>query len=214
MPPLGFFAGLCVAFDAALMPLIQTRPRFPDMHNPAYEAAHDKWVCTIADAVGTVRYIPRTLLLYRQHGANICGVSRQDLDHHRHQSFRAGALNYQAGAALALQYGDVFERLAAAPEGARWRARLERAALRYRHTQRYLLARAVLYRAPDWSSRLAAFARLVFSGDYRFNPTRPPYFALAKDTWAVLRPSLMHRARTEGEPENGKRDAAPLEHKS
>lgn len=186
MPPLGYFAGLCVAFDASLMPLIASRPRFPDAHDHTYEAAHDKWVSSVADAVGTVRYIRRPLTLYRQHEANTCGTTPQQLDYRVRHAWSTGAAAYEDAASLASGYSETFARLAASPEGKPWRARLERAARRYGRTQRYLLRRAALYRAQSLPSRIAALAALALTGAYRFNPIRPPLHAFAKDFFFML----------------------------
>ncbi|WP_322042740.1 glycosyltransferase [Paraburkholderia sp. J67] len=208
LPPFGYFAGLCTAFDAALLPLMLMRPRFPDAHDHAYEAAHDKWVCSIADAVGAVRYIRESLILYRQHGANTCGVAQHDLEHRWKQSVATGAASYQANADLASQYGATFERLANTPACAPWKAQLERAAVRYRRTHAYLLARARLYSVHGFGSRLALFASLCLRGSYRFNPIRPAHHALLKDLYLVLA-QVRDRRVSSSEPE-----AASLQRKS
>lgn len=208
LPPFGYFAGLCTAFDAALLPLMLMRPRFPDAHDHAYEAAHDKWVCTIADTVGAVRLIRQSLILYRQHGANTCGVAQHDLAHRWKQSVATSASSYQSSAELASRYSETFERLAKAPECAQWKTRLERAAVRYRRTQAYLLARAELYSVRGLWSKLAVFAGLCVRGSYRFNPIRPAYHALLKDLYLVLVYACGRRAKT------SKPEVASLKHKS
>lgn len=187
LPPLGFFAGLCIAFDAALLPLL-AHSRFPDAHNNRFEAAHDKWVSTIADAVGTVRYIRKSLTLYRQHEVNTCGAAPRTLKNRWNLVTTAGASTYHDNAALAQRYSEVFHELAASSPDARWRERLEKAARRYERTRDFLLARAALYRATSLPARLYLFARLSVLGQYRFNPMRPPLQAFAKDLCAAWRP--------------------------
>ena len=208
-PPLGYYPGLCITFDATLMPLLLMKPRFPDAHNVRHPAGHDKWTSSVADAVGTVRYAGKALLLYRQHGANTCGASDNSMGHQLKQSSTTGALSYRSGAALAAQYSETFERLAATEAGARWQERLRNAASRYQRTRRYLLARAALYEAGNMPLRLAAFAKLSLTWSYRFNPLRRPLHAFAKDLYFVL--SHPFGNRTNGPREH---DTAPLEHKS
>ncbi|RFU47905.1 glycosyltransferase [Paraburkholderia sp. DHOC27] len=213
-PPLGYFPGLCITFDAALLPLLLSKPRFPDAHNLRYPAGHDKWTSSVADAVGTVRYARKTLLLYRQHGANTCGASDDSMGHQWRQSSATGASSYRAGAALAAQYSETFERLAASEAGARWQERLYKAANRYQRTRRYLLARAALYEAGNLPARLALFAKLSLTGSYRFNPLRQPLHAFAKDLYFVVSHPF---GRRNDDPTAGSsidRDTAPLEHKS
>ncbi|WP_205974823.1 glycosyltransferase family 2 protein [Paraburkholderia sp. Tr-20389] len=187
LPPFGFFSGLCITFDAALLPLLTQSPRFPDAYDQRYEAAHDRWVSAIADAVGGVRFIARPLVLYRQHGNNACGASPTGgvgiaLD----LVAAAGSSVYTTGAALAQDYSETLQRLAASPEGERWKTRLEAGARRYRATHDYLLARAAFYETTRFPAKLGAWLAMSARWSYRFNPVRPSLFAFGKDFLAVF----------------------------
>jgi hypothetical protein len=48
---------------------------------------HDEWIALIAAAAGTLRFVPESLIRYRQHGANQIGARRWDLAE-RYRSLR------------------------------------------------------------------------------------------------------------------------------
>jgi hypothetical protein len=186
LPPMGYFSGLCITFNAALLGLLLQHPRFPDANNPAYEAAHDRWVSTIADTVGRVCFISKPLVLYRQHGANACGATTGSLGMAIGRSGAPGSSTYQQAAMLAQNYSDCFEMLAASAAGTPWQARLQAGAQRYRATRDYLAARSVLYGTSEFSGRMWAWAKMCLKWSYRFNPVRAPLLAVAKDLRTVL----------------------------
>ena len=187
LPPMGYFSGLCITFNASLLGLLLQHPRFPDGNSPNYEAAHDRWVSTIADAVGCVRFINKPLVLYRQHGANACGATTTgSLGVAIGRSSATGSSMYRQAAAFAQDYSECFERLASSPAGLPWRARLLDSAQRYRATRDYLADRAALYGASDFPARLWAWVKMCSTWSYRFNPVRTPLLAVAKDLHTVL----------------------------
>jgi glycosyltransferase involved in cell wall biosynthesis len=186
LPPMGFFPGMSITFKATLVELLMQRPRFFDINNERCEAAHDKWVSSVADAVGVVKYLDETLVSYRQHGANTCGASTGSYIDGWVETIAARGSDYRSAAMLAEQYSECFHTLATSPAGERWKESLEATALRYRATHNYLLARAALYSADRFPSRLRAFASMSIRWSYRFNPIRPPIFAFMKDVFTVL----------------------------
>jgi glycosyltransferase involved in cell wall biosynthesis len=212
LPPFGFFSGLCMTFDSALLPLILVRPRVPDPNDLSYEAAHDRWVCAICDAAGSVRYIRKELVLYRQHGLNTCGATSNDIGLRLKQSAGAGASTYLLGAEMASNYIEMFERLAASTQGARWQANLKEAARRYGQARQYLRERAALYRTTNLPSRLAALAKLSLFRMYRFNPMRPPLHAFAKDVYFVMSHLFRTPAAVINEAKLREQETAPPEH--
>ncbi|WP_410832883.1 glycosyltransferase [Paraburkholderia sp. SIMBA_030] len=189
LPPFGFFAGLCVTFDAALVPLLLQPPRGPGSGHGTREPAHDQWACALADAAGTVRYIPQPLVLYRQHGENTCGADARERTSPLNQASWAGASSYQYYAEQARRYQEAFRTLADSPEGRPWREQLERAALRYGRTHDYLISRASLHLGAGRLARIQTVAALGARWSYRFNPVRSPLQAFIKDLYvSILRP--------------------------
>lgn len=192
----GYFAGLGVVFRRDLADFVSYRPRFPDRHNAAVEAAHDEWVCGLADALGGTRKIDSRLVLYRQHGHNTCGAwasKSADLYPPAEQD------THERYAQLALAYAWCFEGMASSiPTDAQRSKALEAATSHYRQVHRYFTLRAQLYRSTSAAGRLAAWARLTAHWLYRFNPGAAPLLACLKDLAAT---ALAHRAAAEPDRE-------------
>jgi glycosyltransferase involved in cell wall biosynthesis len=180
----GYFSGLGIAFRRECLNLISYRPRFPDRHDPSVEAAHDEWICALADALGGTRKINKRLVLYRQHGSNTCGAWIKKAT----DVYPAGEFNaHERYAKLALSYANCFKgMLSSIPLGAGQRKSLEIASLHYLKAHRYFALRARLYRSPSAWGRLAAWAKLTAAWLYRFNPGALPALACFKDLIAAI----------------------------
>ena len=74
--PWGVFLGFTCTIDRRLIDLIDpaTRPR--DLIEYDRPMAHDRWFYLVAGLFGSVCYIDEPLALYRQHGANVFGRTR------------------------------------------------------------------------------------------------------------------------------------------
>jgi hypothetical protein len=188
LPPMGFFGGLCITFNAALLDLLMQRPRFPSAHAQGRDAEHDVWVSCVADAIGAVKYINQDLVLYRQHSTNTCGASAAgSMRHAVERAVVVDGSTYQSRAEMALRYSECFHRLAQSPAGERWKAQLVSSAVRYKATHDYLLARAALYNAERFSQRLFSITSMGARWSYRFNPVRSSFLAFSKDLFAVIK---------------------------
>lgn len=185
----GYFAGLGVIFKRDVADIISYRPRFPDRHDTTVEAAHDEWICGLADALGSTQKIDRPLVLYRQHGRNTCGAwMRKSADVYP----QAEQDTHERYAQLALDYAKCFEGIASSiPMDARRANAIEAASSRYRQMHRYFVLRATLYRSDSVLGRLAAWVSLTVQWLYRFNPGATPLLACLKDLAAA---AMAHRA--------------------
>lgn len=180
----GYFSGLGVTFRRDLMNLISYRPRFPDRHNKNVEAAHDEWICALADALGNTRKLDRRLVLYRQHTNNTCGAwikKPADLypfaEHNSHARY----------AELATEYAKCFDGMASSiPMDVDLKKALETASIHYREAHRYFTLRANLYRNASTAVRLIYWAKLTAQWLYQFNPGAIPILACLKDLAAVF----------------------------
>jgi glycosyltransferase involved in cell wall biosynthesis len=185
----GYFAGLGVAFKRDVADFASYRPRFPDRHNAAVEAAHDEWLCGLADALGSTRKIDSRLVLYRQHGHNTCGAWSSKSAKLYPPAEQDAQERY---ALLALAYAQCFEELRSSIRSDAQRSRsLEAAVSHYRQAHRYFTLRGRLYRSTSPVGRLTAWGRLTAHWLYRFNPGAAPLLACLKDLAAS---AIVHRA--------------------
>lgn len=191
----GYFAGLGLVFRRDVLDVIAYRPRIPDRHDVDVEAAHDEWICALADALGSTRKINRKLVLYRQHGNNICGAwTRKSTalyppsEHNIHERYSE----------LALAYAVCFEGMAkSVPMGEDRRQAIKAASSHYRQACLYFTMRAGLYRSTSFARRLVIWARLTAPWLYRFNPGATPFLACLKDLIAALMAPLVAIQRRE-----------------
>ena len=67
--------GNSIVFRRSLVHLIDRRLRPPQPENGALPLSHDTWIYMLAAALGRVSIIATPLILYRQHGNNVFGVT-------------------------------------------------------------------------------------------------------------------------------------------
>ncbi|WP_114814627.1 glycosyltransferase [Paraburkholderia kururiensis] len=190
--PFGFFAGMKICFDAALLPLLLERPRLPNFPGEHTEVAHDEWASLLGDVTGTVRVVEAPLVAYRQHGKNACGAPQAGSRGARARVAASGAAAYRERAAIASQYRDGLAQLAQRTQ-TRFAPQLLEASRRYEAVGAYLLARASLYESRSAWRLTVQFVSMCMHWRYRYNPLRPGVQACAKDFVRVARAWLRGR---------------------
>lgn len=180
----GYFSGLSIAFRRDLMNFMSYRPRFPDRNNMDAEAAHDQWICALADALGSTRKIKRQLVLYRQHNYNTCGARIKESNKLYSLTEHDSNKRY---AQLALAFANCFAGMAASiPVDTRLKKAAYSASSHYRRAHQYFTLREHLYRNISTIGRLADWAKLTAQWLYRFNPGALPALACLKDLAAIV----------------------------
>jgi len=134
--------------------------------------AHDTWTGFVATALGKLALLPDRLVLYRQHGANVCGAREFSLAERALSSARRvdPAGEFLGTAAWAREratlLGELQTRLAGPGDGASAGVR-DRAALYGRLAARYQ-RRSELYQCPGRLQPLLRLAANLLRGDYAF----------------------------------------------
>lgn len=180
----GYFSGLGVVFRRDLVNFITHRPRFPDRHDMSKEAAHDEWICALADALGSTKKIDKELVLYRQHENNTCGAwTKKPANLYPIAEYSS----HERYVELALAYATCFDGIASAfPLDARQKKTVKLASKHYQRAHKYFALRAHLYRNTSAAGRLVDWTKLATQWLYRFNPGAAPVLACVKDLVAIL----------------------------
>ncbi|MGF6759128.1 glycosyltransferase family 2 protein [Paraburkholderia sp. GAS42] len=141
------------------------RPEHPI--DPGFAMSHDTWAWFVATSLGKISAIDDPLVLYRQHGANSCGVAPdRDVGEKVEMTKAAGATHYRRMATAAFGRADKMLQVSrTAPLPVRKRAAA--AVDYYRALGERLRRRADLYcTATSTVSRAGTVARLFVSGAY------------------------------------------------
>jgi glycosyltransferase involved in cell wall biosynthesis len=165
--------------------------RIPDFRSGdgTIKTPHDQWYYFLGWSLEGVSLIAETLVLYRQHGANVAGAPEPALNK-VHRSL-AGVDTYLVLSDIAAQRADLFDTAlchhrAAKPAAAYWR-----------RVGSACLARADIYdRRKPRRERVTRIAGLALSGNYgRVGNTNHAPLSLAKDCFAVAKSSTDSRAQ-------------------
>jgi glycosyltransferase involved in cell wall biosynthesis len=156
--------GFVLVFRRDLLELpMHSRPR---SRASAAPMSHDEWVYFLGRALGTVRFLPETLVLHRLHGANTAGVVSALPGDVVRETLAARAETYRERARLGREYAAFAERLAR--ERPDLAERLHRNAGSLRRASDRWDRRSELYgsgaRVP---ARVRTLARLATAGGYR-----------------------------------------------
>jgi glycosyltransferase involved in cell wall biosynthesis len=128
---------------------------------------HDKWICMLANAVGSVRYIAKPLALYRRHDAALTGSYDGWPVHERIALSRTvGTEHYVFLADVARQSADTLSRLAQSTADPGWAGGLKRSASQFEQLAGVYSLRAEIYRTKGWHKRLASLVRLAARRGY------------------------------------------------
>lgn len=154
LDPFGTGWGNTMMCRAELLGLIarETRPRQPGAERPL---SHDTWIYVLAAALGRVSHITAPLILYRQHGANASGTTRD----RRRSRLRALAGvpigEYREHARFDAEMTVLFARLAEQPGPFATAARA--AAERFDRRHAYWASRVGVFDSSTFAQRLEAF---------------------------------------------------------
>lgn len=150
--------GMAMVFRRTLLeavdPAVRPRSRYHD--GPML---HDEWVFFLAGALGRVRLVARSLVLYRQHEANDSGGWFSE---RRHRRLNPASENYRTIAELTREWSEFF--IAAADDAPAHADRLLAAARHYRRAADQWALRVALYETRE-RRRRARIVGMLHSGD-------------------------------------------------
>ncbi|CAG4887600.1 glycosyltransferase family 2 protein [Paraburkholderia gardini] len=180
--------GMSTVVRRSIYDYIDWRERPEHPVDPGFPMSHDTWAWFVATSLGKISAIDDALVLYRQHGANSCGVAPdRDIGTKVKMAKAAGATHYRRMANAAFGRADKMRNVSRdAPLPVRERAAA--AARYYRALGERLGRRADLYgAATPMMRRAGTIARLLVSGAYRpLNHGGLGHRALLKDVHATV----------------------------
>ena len=142
----------------------KVRPRSYDGNDPSQ--GHDRWICMLANAVGSVHHIAKPLALYRRHDAALTGYyERKSLGERIALSRQVGAERYAFMADVARESAAVLLTLAQSAANPRWSANLMRSGALFEKLASNYADRAEIYREKG-TKKFASFFRLVANEGY------------------------------------------------
>lgn len=162
-PPFWFVGGCVMCFRADLLDIVQREKRPIDYHDHGrtlpVRMAHDKWMCYLASAAGTIGSITDVLIQYRRHQTATTSVSKK-----KTLSDRLGRLRADKKAAMELErfcreVSDCFHSIA----NGRSSHTFEKDAQMYEELASLFAFRAKVYLAPARADRLDAFRKMYFT---------------------------------------------------
>lgn len=152
--PFGTGWGNTMLFRSTLLGLIPRaqRPRNPGVDRPL---SHDAWIYELAAALGRVSHIATPLILYRQHGENTSGSTRQRRRSKLLAMARVPIIEYRARAKFEARMAALFAELAEKPGD--FAAPARKAAEHVAKRQAYWASRVDVFDSTTFAKRLAAF---------------------------------------------------------
>jgi glycosyltransferase involved in cell wall biosynthesis len=159
--------GFTCIFRRELITCFDWRVR-PKSYDGSYALqTHDKWICMLANALGSVRHIAKPLVLYRRHNATVTGYyERRSLRARIALSKRVGAERYGFMAAAARESAAVLSALAQSAVDPRWSDNLLRSGMLFEKLASNCTMRAEIYRQKGSKNKFASFMRLIASRGY------------------------------------------------
>ena len=143
----------------------KVRPKSYDGNYPLQP--HDKWICILANALGSVYHIAKPLVLYRRHDAAVTGsYARKSLTERITLSKHVGAKRYDFMADVARESAAVLSALAESAAHPMWSDNLTLSAMSFQKLASHCTMRAEIYRQKASKDRLVRFMRLVASQGY------------------------------------------------
>jgi len=157
--PLGFTQ----MFRRSLLGFEDLLPLTSDQNQEGEQLAHDQWYFLLASALGSIEYLPDVLADYRQHGANVYGVSWYRIIVPQLTELWHATHKRKHRLAAAEERATIFRRICGRL-GDPWQQRAEEAAEWYDRFSAILRTRAELYDGQTWGERRSALAQLVRAG--------------------------------------------------
>jgi glycosyltransferase involved in cell wall biosynthesis len=180
--------GFTCAFRRDLMASFDWKLRPPSYDRRHLMQPHDKWICMLANALGSVHYISKPLALYRRHPAALTGTYPETSVREKIAlSTKVGADHYNFLVGVARQSSETLSTLARTANNATWGERLDGSALLFQRLARTYLSRAKIYQETKWSARFLGLLGLILRRGYlgsRFYSLGMP--SLLKDLWYCL----------------------------
>jgi hypothetical protein len=167
MFPWMFSLGFTQVFRRGLCSFSDLWPLSQDQNEEHQKLAHDQWFFFLASVLGSIQFIPKVLVEYRQHGGNVYGWMRFAPAMHRRvfKQIKDANRAIPRRQRAALSRAEILARIAARADGPD-RQRSARGIEAYRSLgERYRL-RAGLYSGSGFGKRCAILARLLRSGAY------------------------------------------------
>lgn len=151
----------------------RTRPRddfLPGAGGGKVWLPHDKWMCILANALGSTFYLAESLGCYRRHETTVTGSHESPSFAQRLRKATAtGCAYYRFRASVARETADSLRRLAA-PLTDKRKDRLVESASKFDQLARILTERAELYATESIPGRLAQLGRMAFGRAYFGDP--------------------------------------------
>jgi len=141
------------------------RPKNYDGNYPLQ--THDKWICMLANALGSVRHIAKPLVLYRRHNAALTGYyERKSVRERIALSKLVGAERYGFMAAAARESTAVLSALAQSAVDPKWSDKLMRSGMLFEKLAANCTMRAQIYRQKGSKNKFVIFVRLMANQGY------------------------------------------------
>ena len=142
----------------------RTRPRSYDGKDSSQ--GHDRWICMLANALGSVHHIAEPLVFYKRHDAAVTGYyERKSLGERIGLSRHVGAERYSFMADVARESAAVLSALAQSTADTRWSANLTRSEALFERLASNYANRAQIYREKG-SRKFGTFLGLVANEGY------------------------------------------------
>jgi glycosyltransferase involved in cell wall biosynthesis len=143
----------------------KVRPKNYDGNYPLQP--HDKWICMLANALGSVRHIAKPLVLYRRHDAALTGYyERKSVRARIGLSKPVGVEQYRFMAAAARESAAVLSALAQSAVDPRWSDNLTRSGMLFEKLASNCAMRAEMYGQKGSKKKFVSFMRLIVSQGY------------------------------------------------
>lgn len=162
--------GFVVTFNAALVHELDTVDRPLSYRQDKKPQPHDKWVCTVANALGGIAVLAKPAALYRRHDTALTGNYHiKPLSQRVSGSLTVGSEHYALVAQAAHSSAEYLCRMAKMTGRLEWRDHFHRSSTMFRRLSRIMIARSRLYHGSSRKNKLSAFLNILGSGGY-FGP--------------------------------------------
>jgi glycosyltransferase involved in cell wall biosynthesis len=165
----GFWAlpGFTCIFRRELVTCFDWKVR-PKSYDGTYPLqTHDKWICMLANALGSVRHIAKPLVLYRRHDAALTGYyQKKSLRVRIALSKPVGAERYGFMATAARESAAVLSTLAQSAVDSRWSDNLMYSGRLFEKLTSNCATRAEIYREKKLKNKFVSFMRLIVNQGY------------------------------------------------
>jgi glycosyltransferase involved in cell wall biosynthesis len=143
----------------------KVRPKSYDGNYPSQP--HDKWICMLANALGSVYHIAKPLALYRRHSAAFTGYyDSKSLGERIALSRQVGAERYSFMALVARESAAVLSALAESAASPEYSDNLTRSGILFEKLASNCELRAEIYRQKGLKNKVRTFVRLVANEGY------------------------------------------------